>query len=246
MVESSRILIADDEETFLQSTAELLRREGYHCDCVPDASEAMQKLSKNGYDVLIADIKMPGNTELDLIKKMAKIYEGVPVILVTGYPSLHLAIESIELLVEAYLVKPTDFDQLLRHVRVAVNHHQLYRSVQSTKQRLQCCYEGLTGVEERLKDKGRKGISVSLDAFLEYTFQNIIGVVSDLKHLIAVLAVQKQEKEICHLFNCPRLDVLMEQVVGTIDVLKKSKSAFKSKELGQIRKKLQEFIVAKV
>jgi len=245
MVESGRILIADDEETFLQSTADLLRREGYYCDCIPDAFGASQKLSDNGYDVLIADIKMPGNAELELIEKMANIAEGVQVILVTGYPSLHSAIESIELPVKAYLVKPTDFDELLSHVRAAVNHHRIYRSVHSIKQRLQYWYEGLSNIEELLKSKAQGGIFVSLDAFLELTFQNILGAMSDLKHLIMVLAEQEEGKEPCHLFNCPRLYSLADSLIETIGVLEKSKNAFKSKELGEMRQKLEKIIADK-
>ena len=65
MTELGRILFADDEETFLQASCDLLRREGYACDGVPDASAAMQKLAAKKYDLLIADIKMPGNAELE-------------------------------------------------------------------------------------------------------------------------------------------------------------------------------------
>jgi len=65
MSDMARILIADDEETFLQSMGALLRREGYACDCVRDAREAATALEQAAYDLLITDIYMPGNAELD-------------------------------------------------------------------------------------------------------------------------------------------------------------------------------------
>src|SRR2546427_200248 len=67
MSDGARILIADDEETFLQSMGALLRREGYACDCVRDAREAAAALEKVAYDLLITDIYMPGNAELEFL-----------------------------------------------------------------------------------------------------------------------------------------------------------------------------------
>jgi len=107
--EMGNILIADDEETFLLSTADLLRREGYHCDCAPDGKRAAEMLGKGEYDLLIADIKMPGNGNLELVREMPRLAEGLPVILVTGYPSLKTAMESFQLPVAAYLPKPVEW-----------------------------------------------------------------------------------------------------------------------------------------
>lgn len=242
MVQLGRILIADDEEIFLQSTADLLRREGYECDCVQNATEAAEKISNNEYDLLIADIKMPGNKELELIKNIANSAEFMPVILVTGYPMLNSAIQSVKLRVEAYLVKPFDFEDLLGHVHVAVDRSYIYRSVRSMKQRLQCWYEGSEDIEKLLKDEHPDRFFVSFDSFLELTFQNIVGGLSDLKHLAANLAAHDGRKEPCHLLNCPTLKTLLNGLAETIDVLERSKSSFKSRELGAIRKKLKEIV----
>ena len=63
MTQPGRILVADDEETFAESTADLLRREGYQCDTAREASIAATLLAGSQYDLLIADIRMPGNVE---------------------------------------------------------------------------------------------------------------------------------------------------------------------------------------
>ncbi len=244
IVELGRILLADDEDTFLQSTADLLRREGYKCDCVPDADRATEMLSDNEYDLLIADIKMPGNSELEFIRDLPNIAENVPVILVTGYPLVNSAIESVKLRVEAYLVKPLDFQELLGYVHIAVEHFQVYRSVRSIKQRLRYWYDGLGDIEELLRHESQKTFSVSFNTFLELTFQSIVGAMSDLKHLTEALAIHDGRKEPCHLLNCPRLSSLSDGLVETINLLEKSKSAFKSKTLGQIRTKLDALPIA--
>ena len=56
MADLGRVLLADDDDTFLQSTADLLRREGYYCECVPNAEEVIEKLQENKYDLLISDL----------------------------------------------------------------------------------------------------------------------------------------------------------------------------------------------
>lgn len=139
MTELGRILIADDDKTFLNSTADLLRREGYECDCSPDAGMATAMLDKERYGLLISDIKMPGNSDLEFINKLAQIMEEMPVILVTGYPSLSSTIQSIQLPVVAYLIKPFEFSDLLTQVKRAITAQGLNfraRQLQHTLQRI--------------------------------------------------------------------------------------------------------------
>jgi len=128
MVEPRRILIADDEESFLYSTADILRREGYDCSCASDARAATEMLRMENYDLLIADIKMKGNADLEFIKALPQIAEGMPVILVTGYPSLNSAIESIQLPVVAYLVKPFELNELLERVKEVITGKGLFKT----------------------------------------------------------------------------------------------------------------------
>ncbi len=120
MAEPSRILIADDDESFLYSTADLLRREGYECTCALEARTAREMLGKTRYDLLIADIRMPGNSDLELIKELPQIAAGLPVILVTDNPPLNSAMQSIQPPVASYLVKPFELNDLLVRVKDAM------------------------------------------------------------------------------------------------------------------------------
>jgi len=242
MADLGQILIADDEETFLNSTADLLRRNGYRCACVPDAATAAGKLRDAEYDLLIADIKMPGNPELEFIQDVPQIAEGMPVILVTGYPSLTTAIQSVQLPVVAYLVKPIDFDEMLTLVKRSVKNFRVYRAVRSIDQRLRYWLKDLAGTEEVLKNKSGYSSSTPVDAFLKLTYRNIVGALSDMKHLTEALALQAGEQEACHLLNCPKLTALTNALNETIDVLEETKTAFRSKKLGELRQKLEELV----
>ena len=241
MAELGRILIADDEETFLYSTADLLRKEGYQCDCAPDAVAAAERLRADEYDLLIADIKMPGNAELEFVRDVPQMAEGLPVILVTGYPSLGSAIQSIRLPVAAYMVKPIEFDELLTQAQSAIEKFRVYHAVCAAQHRLRNYLEDLTDIEEVLKAApASQTSSTPLDTFLELTFQNIVGSISDMKHLTQSIATHNHEgQEVCHLLQCPRLSELSDALSETVGVLEKTRHAFKSKDLGALRKKLE-------
>jgi DNA-binding NarL/FixJ family response regulator len=120
MGERGHILIADDEENFLHTTAALLQREGYRCSCAVDAATSTAMMQAEHYDLLITDIKMPGNSDLELVDYLARSSYKVPVILVTAYPSVESAVRSLQLSVVAYLIKPFDLHELLTAIRRAL------------------------------------------------------------------------------------------------------------------------------
>lgn len=108
------VLIADDEPQFRDAMVQLLALEGYSCETAANAQACREVLSQKRFDVLIADIRMPGNTELELLEQIQDL--KLPVIVVTGYPSVPSAIRAIKLPVVAYLVKPFNFSELLKEV----------------------------------------------------------------------------------------------------------------------------------
>src|SRR6056297_3214885 len=117
-----RILIADDEPLYLRTTGDLLRKHGYECVCVPDANQAIARLGEEEFDLLLSDLSMPGNLKLELLHEHNRRHKHVPIIVITGVPSLPTAIESIRLGIADYLMKPVKFDDLLQCVRRAIKH----------------------------------------------------------------------------------------------------------------------------
>ncbi|WP_164103662.1 sigma-54-dependent transcriptional regulator [Candidatus Laterigemmans baculatus] len=117
-----RILIADDEPLCLRTTGELLRKQGYDCVCVTDAVEAMECLRREEFDLVLSDLNMPGNLKLELLHDHSRHRKHIPLIVITGVPSLPTAIESIRLGIADYLLKPVKFEDLLSSVRRAIEN----------------------------------------------------------------------------------------------------------------------------
>ena len=229
-----RILIADDEETFLNSTGDLLRREGYECVTVTDGTQAIQLVADEAFDLLITDLEMPGNEDLALVRRVAHIRGGLPVIILTGFPSVRSAVASIELPVAAYLMKPVQFPDLLVRVKAAVTRFRSYRAMQDTEIRLQ----DMRHRYDQLAAQRGPG-APSTDSFLSLALRNVMGSLTDLEQLSRALSGAPMQGHACQIMNCERGAQLTAAIRQAVDVLEETKHAFKSKQLAALRQKLE-------
>ncbi len=230
-----RILLADDEPTFLQSTGDLLRREGYECDTVPDAPSALARVEAASYDLLVSDLEMPGNQDLALIRKVSDIAGGLPVIIITGFPSTQSAIAAIDLPVCGYLLKPVALPDLLERVAKAVARFRSYQVMRGAEERLR----HWSAEYARTSGQGGAPAGGGVDAFLALTLRNVMGSLSDLEQLGRALSGTASDQHACQILNCPRGAQLLEAVRETTRVLEETKGAFKSKQLGDLRHTLE-------
>lgn len=236
MTSRGLILLADDEPTFLSSTADLLRREGYGCDTVSDGPGALARVAECQYDLLITDLEMPGNSDLALIREIAATRGGLPVLVITGVPSIRSAMACVELPVAAYLVKPVSFADLLPRVQAAVGRFRSWQALQNAERRLNEWRRDLTGLAG---GRSEGAAAAPIDVFLSLTLRNVMGSLTDLEQLGRALTGQPVDQHPCQLLNCPRGGQLQEAVRETIRVLEETKHAFKSKALGELRQKLE-------
>src|SRR6266851_3888267 len=123
MSKAARILLADDESLFRETLGSFLRQIGYECVCAPDSAAAMQSLAASDFDLLIADLEMPGNHDLALVRRVSKLAAGLPVILLTAHPTMESAVQSAQLPVVEYLVKPPNLDDLRVLVRKSIKRY---------------------------------------------------------------------------------------------------------------------------
>jgi DNA-binding response OmpR family regulator len=119
MPQNGSILIVDDEETILQSTAALLRTIGYECDCARDAYQAIEMLRVKQYNLMVSDINMPGNHNFRLVWEAREIDHEMPIILVTGCQLEDSVLVGLKLPVVACLSKPINGAELEECVRAS-------------------------------------------------------------------------------------------------------------------------------
>jgi len=240
-----RVLIADDEEIFLLATADLLRAEGYTVDCAQDVAQAQRLLRENSYDLLVSDIHMPGNPDLDLLKHIPESNQGLPVILVTGYPSAETAIQAIDLNALTYLVKPLEFKDLLERVREGIKQRRIQQAILASSGRVQDWAKEMGDLATGLGKSPHAGV-ISVQQMLGMVLGRMGETLLDLKHLVDLSAVpQGTPQDACSVQQCPRLEMYERIIREGIDTLEHTKGAFKSRELGDLRQKLEQMVEGK-
>ncbi len=109
----SRVLVVDDESSIRELLAKTLALAEYDVDTAPDGRAALERLRLGHYDLLIADLKMPGMDGLTLIREAKRLKADMPVIIITGFSTESSAIEAVNLGVAGYLTKPFRVPQVL-------------------------------------------------------------------------------------------------------------------------------------
>jgi DNA-binding NtrC family response regulator len=108
MEPKARILVVDDEKGMCEFLHYLLEGEGYEVDEAHSGSEALDKIREQRFDLVLADIKMPGIDGLEMLRRMREADENIVVIVMTAYSSLETAIKAIKYDASDYLTKPFD------------------------------------------------------------------------------------------------------------------------------------------
>ena len=101
-----RILVVDDEASIRDLLSKTLALAEYDVDVAPDGRSALDRMRVYPYDLLIADLKMPGMDGLAVIREAKRYKSDLPVIIITGFSTESSAIEAVNLGVSGYLTKP--------------------------------------------------------------------------------------------------------------------------------------------
>lgn len=124
-----RVLVVDDEENLRRVTQLKLQQAGYAATTASDGSQALDMLGKNPQDLIITDLKMPGMSGMDLLRKVREEYPEIIVIVVTAFGTVESAVEAMKLGAYDYIIKPVNADALKLIVSRALEHHRLKEEV---------------------------------------------------------------------------------------------------------------------
>ena len=177
-----RVLVADDDEIFLEILAETVEEAGAAVELAPDGLAALEQLSLGDFDILISDLNMPRMDGLTLLRQVRALYPHILSILITGFGSLESAIQALRLGAYDYIQKPFMVEQVAVTIRNAVDRVKSYKEradlllqIENLHRKI-CFLEGKHYSESKVYDSSGNLISGPLlsslsafrpDAFLE-------------------------------------------------------------------------------
>ncbi len=123
----SRVLVVDDDELVVQSYARTLGRLGYTVDTASSARQAIDRFRADASDVVLSDLAMPDMDGLSFLRELRRFDLDVPVVIVTGAPSMETAIKAVEYGAFRYITKPASSETLAETLGRAVRFHELAR-----------------------------------------------------------------------------------------------------------------------
>jgi len=124
MGERPRILIVDDDESIRKVLVAVLEENEYVVDSAKDGKEAIEKTSRDFYNLALVDIRLPDSEGTKLIAKMKETTPRMRKIIITGYPSLQNAVDALNKGADAYIMKPFDMDKVLQTIKEQLEKQQ--------------------------------------------------------------------------------------------------------------------------
>jgi DNA-binding NtrC family response regulator len=123
--EAVRVLLVDDEESYVETLRKRLMRRGLEVTMAHSGEQALEALQGFPADVVLLDVKMPGMDGMETLSRIKQAHPAVEVIMLTGHANVDVAIRGMEQGAFDYLMKPAEMDDLYYKIQDAHKKIQL-------------------------------------------------------------------------------------------------------------------------
>ena len=119
-----RILIVDDEESFVRSLSFALRTEGMDVTGVHSGEDAFLQVRENKFDIILLDLRLPGADGMEVLDSIRKLDIDVPVIMISAHGDTRAAVKAVKLGAADYLSKPFELDELIHTINTTLDQNR--------------------------------------------------------------------------------------------------------------------------
>jgi len=148
-----RLLIIDDERAIRNTLREILEYENYQVDDAVDGPSGLELVSKESYDVILCDIKMPQMDGIEVLEKVQQMTDA-PMVMISGHGNIETAVEAIKKGAYDFIAKPLDLNRLLITIRNAMDKSRLVTETKALKRKVSRQYDmiGESSAVLKIKD----------------------------------------------------------------------------------------------
>ncbi len=130
------LLVIDDEQFIRDLLADFFSKSGYHVTTAHDGESGLTRFRNGEFDAVLVDLKMPDQTGTDILAELRAIDADLPVIIMTGYPTIDASIEAIRRGAHDFIVKPFRLQELKERVDRAIRSRSVTRDIEELRSRL--------------------------------------------------------------------------------------------------------------
>ncbi len=172
----TRILLVEDEEKLARFVELELTHEGYQVDKAFDGRTGLDMAEKGGYDLLLLDIMLPGLNGLEVLRRLRKNDDHVPVIMLTARDAVMDKVTGLDMGADDYVTKPFSIEELLARIRAALRK----QTAQKQEENLLSCADLTVDVSRHRVTRGGKEIELTGREFslLQFFMENKTIVLS--------------------------------------------------------------------
>jgi len=154
MISQPKILIVDDEPLMRISIADALIAEGYDVKGVESGRDGIYLTSKNSYDIIITDLKLPEVDGIEILKTSLKYSPKTKVIMITAYGSVDTAVQAMKQGAYDYITKPFSMEELLIIVRHLIEFRELEYENLQLREKIdeKYAFEGIVGHSAKMQE----------------------------------------------------------------------------------------------
>ena len=114
---NAKIIIIDDDESIRKILSTILQEEGYRVDTADTGKEGIRKTNAKCYNLALIDMKLPDIEGIDLLLKIKDTTPRMRKIIITGFPTIQNAMESVNRRADAFILKPFEVEKVLQTIR---------------------------------------------------------------------------------------------------------------------------------
>jgi len=137
MRSTHRVLVVEDERAQREALVLYLSRAGFLVEGVATGEEAIERLGRGSYAILLTDLRLPGIDGLGVVRQAHALDEELGVLLTTAYASVDSAVEALRVGAHDYLLKPLIFEEVARKIDGLLEHRELVRENARLRRMLQ-------------------------------------------------------------------------------------------------------------
>lgn len=133
---TEKILIVDDNQMLRFTLTELLEESGFESKAVGDGSTALDEIKNKSYGLVILDLRLPGMSGLEILRKIKEINKSLPVIMLTAFGEIKTAVEAMKQGAHDFITKPFDNDAMIRTINKTLELNYLNQEVNLLRKKL--------------------------------------------------------------------------------------------------------------